>query len=62
MIYSENYHLLIGHENYEITVLDESKNILVYKVYILSKNKKILEVLYPIKKNTQRYNGQLHWS
>ena len=32
MIYSENYHLLIGHENYEITVLDESKNILVYKV------------------------------
>ena len=50
MIYSENYHLLIGHENYEITVLDESKNILVYKVYILSKNKKKYYYIWQIEK------------
>ena len=50
MIYSENYHLLIGHENYEITVLNESKNILVYKVYILSKNKKKYYYLWQIEK------------
>ena len=50
MIYSENYHLLIGHENYEITVLNESKNILVYKVYILSKNKKKYYYIWQIEK------------
>ena len=50
MIYSENYHLLIGHENYEITVLDESKNILVYKVYILAKNKKKYYYIWLIEK------------
>ena len=50
MIYSENYNLLIGHENYEITVLDESKNILVYKVDILSKNKEKYYYIWKIEK------------
>ena len=50
MIYSENYQLLIGHDNYEIIVLNESKNTLVYKVYILSKNKKKYYYIWQIEK------------
>ena len=50
MIYSENYKLLIGHENYEIIVLNESKNMFVYKVYILSKNKKNIIIYGKLKK------------
>ena len=40
MIYSTNYEMLIDHENNEITILNESNNKSVYKVYILSKDKK----------------------
>ena len=50
MMYSENYQLLIGHENYKIIVLSESKNILFYKVYILSKNKKKYYYIWQIEK------------
>ena len=50
MIYSKNYQLLIGHENYKIIVLSESKNILFYKVYILSKNKKKYYYIWQIEK------------
>ena len=50
MIHSENYKLLIGHENYEIKILNESKNTLVYKVYILSENKKKYYYLWQIEK------------
>ena len=40
MIYSKNYEILISHKNSEITVLKETENILIYKVIILSKDKK----------------------
>ena len=40
MIYSKSYEILINHENNEITILNETSNKLVYKVYILSKDKK----------------------
>ena len=40
MIYSKNYEILIGHEKSEITILNETNNKSVYKVYILSKDKK----------------------
>ena len=50
MMYSENYQLLIGHENYKIIVLSESKNILFYKVYILSKNKKKYYYIWQVEK------------
>ena len=40
MIYGKSYEMLIGHENNEIVVLNETNNRSVYKVYILSKEKK----------------------
>ena len=61
MIYSENYQLLINHKNYEITVLNESKNILVYKVYILSKNKKKYYYIWQIEKVVEDGNLKDCW-
>ena len=40
MVYSENYKILISHENSEIIILKETKDISVYKVTVLTKNKK----------------------
>ena len=40
MIYSKSYEILISHESSEITILKETKNISIYKVIILSKDKK----------------------
>ena len=40
MIYSESYKILIRHENSEVIILKETENISVYKVIILSKDKK----------------------
>ena len=53
MIYSKSYQLLIGHENYEIIVLNKSKNIHVYKVNILSKTKKKYYYIWQIEKLLQ---------
>ena len=50
MIYSKNYQLLISHINYEIILLNESKNILVYKVHILSRDKKKYYYIWQIEK------------
>ena len=40
MIYSESYKILISHENSNITILNEAPKKIVYKVYVLSKDKK----------------------
>ena len=40
MIYSDNYKILIRHENNKTIILKETPNKLVYKVYVLSKDKK----------------------
>ena len=40
MIYSDSYKILIRHENNKITILKEESNKFVYKVYVLSKDKK----------------------
>ena len=40
MIYSKSYEILIRHEKSEIPILNETNNKSVYKVYILSKDKK----------------------
>ena len=61
MIYSENYQLLIGHENYEIIVLNESKNTFVYKVYILSKDKKKYYYIWKIEKVVEDGNLKNCW-
>ena len=50
MIYSKSYAILINHENNEITILNETSNKLVYKVYILSKDKKKYYYIWQIEK------------
>ena len=50
MIYSKSYEILINHENNEITILNETSNKLVYKVYILSKDKKKYYYIWQIEK------------
>ena len=50
MIYGENYKILISHINSEITILSESENKNIYKVFILSKNKKKYFYMWQIEK------------
>ena len=50
MIYSKSYEILISHENNEITILNETSNKSVYKVYILSKDKKKYYYIWQIEK------------
>ena len=50
MIYSESYQMLIEHENSEITILSEATDKSVYKVYILSSNKKKYSYIWQIEK------------
>ena len=50
MIYSDNYKILISHENNKTIVLKEKPNKLVYKVYILSKDKKKYYYIWQIQK------------
>jgi hypothetical protein len=50
MIYSKNYKMLIKHENSEITILSESASTSVYKVYILSSDKKKYSYIWKVEK------------
>ena len=50
MIYSKSYEILIRHEKSEITILNETNNKSVYKVYILSKDKKKYYYIWHIEK------------
>ena len=50
MIYSRNYELLIKHISNEITVLNETDNKSVYKVFILTKDKKKYYYIWQIEK------------
>ena len=50
MIYSKSYEILISHKNNEITILNETSNKSVYKVYILSKDKKKYYYIWQIEK------------
>ena len=50
MIYSRSYKILLEHENNEITILKETNNRSVYKVYILSKDKKKYYYIWQIEK------------
>ena len=50
MIYSKSYEILISHENNEIAILNETSNKSVYKVYILSKDKKKYYYIWQIEK------------
>ena len=50
MIYSDSYKILISHENHKTIILKESQNKLVYKVYVLSKDKKKYSYIWQIEK------------
>ena len=50
MIYSKNYKILISHTDAKTIILKESPNKLVYKVYVLSKDKKKYYYIWQIEK------------
>ena len=50
MIYSDNYKILISHENAKSTILKETSSKFVFKVYILSKDKKKYYYIWQIEK------------
>ena len=50
MIYSNSYKILISHENNKTTILKEEPNKFVYKVYVLSKDKKKYYYIWQIEK------------
>ena len=61
MIYSKSYEILIRHEKSEITILNETNNKSVYKVYILSKDKKKYYYIWQIEKVSQEGSAKDCW-
>ena len=53
IIYSENYKILISHENTNTIILKETSKKIVFKVYILSTNKKKYYYIWQIEKVEQ---------
>ena len=53
MIYSDSYKILISHENAKSITLDETPNKYVFKVYILSKDKKKYYYIWQVEKVKQ---------
>jgi len=53
MIYSENYKMLIDHENSEITILNKNNTMSVFKVDILSSDKKKYSYIWQVEKVQQ---------
>ena len=61
MIYSESYKILIKHENNKTIVLNKTSTKLVYKVYILSENKKKYYYIWQIEKVIQEGKFKNCW-
>jgi hypothetical protein len=61
MIYSESYKMLIEHENSEITILSENLNRSIYKVFILSSDKKKYSYIWQIEKVETEGNLKNCW-
>ena len=61
MIYSKNYVMLIRHEKSKITILNETNNKSVYKVYILSKDKKKYYYIWQIERVLKNGNLKNCW-
>jgi len=57
MIYSDSYKILIDHQNHKIITLNELDNKIVYKVYVLSKDKKKYYYIWQIEK--VKWDGKL---
>ena len=50
MIYSESYKILISHQSAEITMLKETKDMSVFKVIVLTKNKEKYYYIWQVEK------------
>ena len=61
MIYSKSYQMLLGHESSEITILSENSNKSIYKVYILSNDKKKYSYIWQIEKVQTEGNLKNCW-
>ena len=61
MMYNKSYEILIRHEKSEITILNETNNKSVYKVYILSKDKKKYYYIWKIEKVLKNGNLENCW-
>ena len=61
MIYSDNYKILISHQSNKTIILKESVNKFIYKVYVLSKDKKKYYYIWQIEKVTQEGNLKNCW-
>ena len=53
MIYSDSYRILISHENNKTTILKETENKFLYKVYVLTEDKKKYYYIWQIEKVKQ---------
>ena len=61
MIYSDSYKILISHENNETTILKETSNKFVFKVFVLSKDKKKYYYIWQIEKVEQEGKFKNCW-
>ena len=61
MIYSDSYKILISHENNKTIILKESANKFVFKVYVLSKDKKKYYYIWQIEKVEREGNLKNCW-
>ena len=61
MIYSDSYKILISHQNNKTIILKKSANKFVYKVYVLSKDKKKYYYIWQIEKVEQEGNLKNCW-
>ena len=61
MIYSDSYRILISHENNKTTILKETENKFVYKVYVLTQDKKKYYYIWQIEKVKQDGNFKNCW-
>ena len=61
MIYSESYKILISHENTKTVILKESPDKFIFKVYILSKEKKRYYYIWQIEKVKREGNLKDCW-
>ena len=61
MIYSDSYKILISHENNKTIILKETPKKFVYKVYVLSKDKKRYYYIWKIEKVEREGNLKDCW-
>jgi len=61
MIYSESYKILISHKNTKVITLKETLKKIVYKVYVLSKDKKKYYYIWQIEKVNREGNFNNCW-